>query len=91
MFPIYPMVRGKPRGTKVDVVVRSSSFSSSLTGPSRDIDIGDLTGEPLAALEVYNSIAIVTSIQLRLANTPNGCAFALRELLGRQRPLNLAK
>ena len=26
MFPIYAMVRGKPRGMKVDVAVRSSSF-----------------------------------------------------------------
>ena len=87
MFPIYAMVRGNPRGMKVDVVVRSSISSSSLTGPSRDIDIGDLTEEPLAALEVYNSIAIVTSVQLRLVmNTPNRCAFALRELLDHRDP-----
>ena len=64
-----------------------SKVSSSLTGPSRDIDIGDLTEEPLAALEVYNSIAIVTSVQLRLVmNTPNRCAFALRELLDHRDP-----
>ena len=43
-----------------------SKVSSSLIGTSRDIDTGDLTEEPLAALGVYKSIAIVTLVQLRL-------------------------